>query len=144
MVRARVRGPVLLHPCIPALARNGLQALYGFSPFPLVVNISLPIVESYDCLPPTADVCITYLPQCLGLPTMAKSYSTSTQTIRTHLGVFRVASSFSWAEFHISCSWIYRRRRDTCRRAPSILAFSVLNHSPLLCWIYYDTSSELL
>ncbi len=60
---------------------------YGFSPFPLVVNISLPIVEPYGCLTPTADVRITSLPQGLGLPTMAKSYSTSTQTIRISFGI---------------------------------------------------------
>ncbi len=82
--------------------------LYGFSPFPLVVNISLPIVEPYGCLTATADVRITYLPQGLGLPTMTKTYSTSTQTIRTHLGLFRTASSFPRAEFHMPYSWIYQ------------------------------------
>lgn len=41
-------------------------------------------VESYGCPTPTADARNTSLPQGLGLPTMAKSYSTSTQTTRTH------------------------------------------------------------
>jgi hypothetical protein len=77
------------------------KPLYGFYPFPLVVNISLPIGEFYGRLTPTADVRITSLPQGLGLPTMAKSYSTSTQTIRAHLGVFQAASSFTRAEFHM-------------------------------------------
>lgn len=40
---------------------------YGFSPFPLVANISLPIVEPYSCLIPTADVRIISLPQSLGI-----------------------------------------------------------------------------
>ncbi len=83
----------------------------GFSPFPLVVNILLPIVEPHGCLTPIADVRITSLPQRLGLPTMAKSYSTSIQT--TQLGLFRVASSFTRAEFHMPCSWIYQDG-ETC------------------------------
>src|SRR4029434_6464561 len=76
----------------------------GFSPFPLVVNILLLIVEPYGCLSSTADVRITYLPQGLGLPTVAKSYSTSTQITRTHLGLFQAALSFPQAEFHMPCS----------------------------------------
>ncbi len=32
---------------------------------------------------------------------MAKSYSTSTQTIRTHSCLFQAASSFPRAEFHV-------------------------------------------
>jgi hypothetical protein len=63
--------------------------IYSFSHFPLVVNISLPIVEPCGCLTPTADVRIIYLPQDLGLPTMATSYFiSSTQTIRTYLVCF--------------------------------------------------------
>jgi hypothetical protein len=73
--------------------------LYGFSPLPLVVNISLPTVEAYSCLITTADVCITFLPQGLELPTMAKNRSTSTRTIRTHLGLFRAASSCRTANY---------------------------------------------
>src|SRR2546430_1429053 len=76
--------------------------------FPLVGNISLPIAEPYGCLTPTADVRITSLLQRLGLPTMTKSYSTSTRTIGTHLGLFLGASSFTRAEFHMPCSWIYQ------------------------------------
>ena len=79
----------------------------GVSPFLLVVNILLLIVEPYGCLSSTADVRITYLPQVLGLPTMTNSFSTSTQTIR--IGLFQATSLFSWAKFHIPCNWIYKR-----------------------------------
>ncbi len=66
--------------------------------------------------------------QGLGLPTMAKGYSTFTRTIRTHLGLFRVASSFPRAEFHIPCSWIYQEG-ETCysvykEASPMMLAHS--------------------
>ena len=54
------------------------KPLYSFSPFPLVVNVSLLFREPYGYLTPTADVHIIYLPQGLRLPTMAKSYSAST------------------------------------------------------------------
>lgn len=67
----------------------------GFSPFPLVVNILLLIMEPCGCLSSTADVRITYLLQVLGLPTMTNSFSTSTQTIRIRLGLFQAPSLFS-------------------------------------------------
>ncbi len=95
---------------------------------------------------------ITSLPQGLGSPTMAKSYSTSTQTIRTHLGLFWAPSSFARARFYTLCSWIYQKGQTCCsvyRGASSrasvdlaivwheVLGFSVLNHSRLLCSICY-------
>ena len=46
---------------------------YGFSLFPLVVNISSPVVEPCGCLTPTADVHIISLLQGLRLLTVAKS-----------------------------------------------------------------------
>ena len=107
LCRARTMGPsgYGMRPQAP----NGMcckpkDLLYCVSPFPPVVNISLPIVELYRYLTPTADVRIIFLPLGLGLPTMAKRYSTSTQTIWAHLGLFRAASSFLRAKFHMPCS----------------------------------------
>ncbi len=44
---------------------------------------------------------------------MAKSYSTFTQTTKSHLGLFQAASSFQRTEFHMPCSWIYQEG-ETC------------------------------
>lgn len=79
---------------------------YDISPFPLVVDILLPTVEHYGYLSLTADARVTFSLPDLGLPTMTKIYSTFTQTIRTHLGLFRAASSLIRAEFPMPCSWI--------------------------------------